>query len=300
MQTIDELKQNYSLKGKIDFREENDILLLEVNTAHSTAKIALQGAQILSFIPHGEKDLLFQSKNLASRKGGSIRAGAPVCWPWFGPHPEENDLPAHGLARTSVFQLIAAKEKDDEEVEVQFELTDDEHTIALFPHSFRLIATMNIGKALTISLTTEHNGESDFTITEALHTYFAIGDIEQVEIAGLNGAKYHDKVAHVTKEETDDTIRISSETDRVYVNTESSITIRDHSMKREIILERTDCKSTVVWNPWEEKAKGLKMPEGEFRAMLCVENGNVLENAVTLKPGESHTMTAKIYSHGLS
>jgi glucose-6-phosphate 1-epimerase len=50
-----------------------------------------------------------------------------------------------------------------------------------------------------------------------------------------------------------------------------------------------------VWNPWEEKAAGLPdLREGEWRRFVCVEAGRVLDGAVVLAPGGSHTLSTTI------
>ncbi|MFP3499192.1 D-hexose-6-phosphate mutarotase, partial [Pseudomonas sp. SIMBA_059] len=46
--------------------------------------IAQQGAQILSYQRVGEPPLLWLSDQAIFRQGKSVRAGVPVCWPWFG------------------------------------------------------------------------------------------------------------------------------------------------------------------------------------------------------------------------
>jgi glucose-6-phosphate 1-epimerase len=46
-----------------------------------------------------------------------------------------------------------------------------------------------------------------------------------------------------------------------------------------------------VWNPWAEKsAQMADMGEGSYRGMLCVESANAAENAVTVAPGQHHSM----------
>jgi glucose-6-phosphate 1-epimerase len=51
----------------------------------------------------------------------------------------------------------------------------------------------------------------------------------------------------------------------------------------------------VVWNPWVDKAR--RMPDfgdDEWPEMLCIETANALDDAVTVPPGESHTLAARI------
>jgi len=51
----------------------------------------------------------------------------------------------------------------------------------------------------------------------------------------------------------------------------------------------------VVWNPWQELT--AKMPDMEPDAwlhMACIETANVGDDAITLQPGETHTMRAHV------
>lgn len=46
---------------------------------------------------------------------------------------------------------------------------------------------------------------------------------------------------------------------------------------------------TVVWNPWEKKARALTdLGDEEYKHMLCVD-GAAIEKPITLKPGEEWT-----------
>jgi glucose-6-phosphate 1-epimerase len=71
--------------------------------------------------------------------------------------------------------------------------------------------------------------------------------------------------------------------------------LRDAAGGRKIVIEKTGSRSTVVWNPWAPLAATMAdmEPEG-WQTMTCVETANVGESAVTLAPGETHTMRAKI------
>jgi len=89
---------------------------------------------------------------------------------------------------------------------------------------------------------------------------------------------------------------IESEVDRVYVDTTSDCIIEDRGLKRAIRIAKQGSRSTVVWNPWTEKADKM----GDFghdghRGMVCVESANAFDNVVTVTPGETHRM-AVVYS----
>lgn len=84
---------------------KNGLAVVELTTATSTAVVALQGAQVLSFVPRGGRDWLWVSEKARWGAGVALRGGIPICFPWFGPHPTERGLPAHGFARARPWRL---------------------------------------------------------------------------------------------------------------------------------------------------------------------------------------------------
>jgi D-hexose-6-phosphate mutarotase len=62
-----------------------------------------------------------------------------------------------------------------------------------------------------------------------------------------------------------------------------------------LVVEKAGSNATVVWNPWIAKAKAMPdFGDDEWPGMLCIETCNVQQYAITLAPGESHTMIATI------
>ena len=54
--------------------------------------------------------------------------------------------------------------------------------------------------------------------------------------------------------------------------------------------------TTVVWNPWVEKAMGFSdFGDTEWMQMLCVETSNVADFAVELAPGQQHKMRSIVH-----
>ncbi len=74
------------------------------------------------------------------------------------------------------------------------------------------------------------------------------------------------------------------------------MTIYDADLGRRITIAKSGSASTVVWNPWREKAARLgDMPDEGFRQMLCIETANIgPRNLVTIEPGACHTLAADI------
>jgi glucose-6-phosphate 1-epimerase len=132
-------------------------------------------------------------------------------------------------------------------------------------------------------------------ITEALHSYLQVGDVSQVVIRGLTGAGYFDKVADGRKIESRDPLQLSGETDNVYLNSRTAVTVQDPVLNRKIVIEKSGSSSTVMWNPFGEKAKTMTdLGAEDWKNFLCIEATNALENAVTLARGASHTIRETI------
>jgi D-hexose-6-phosphate mutarotase len=266
-------------------------MMVNVQNTLASAKIMLQGAHILSYQPANETPVIWVSPKAKFVAGKAVRGGVPICWPWFGNHATESSYPAHGIARTAAWEVIDSEKMPDGATRITFELQIDEAAAALWPHPCTLHNIVTVGHELTIELVTQNTGSSPFTITEALHTYFVIGDIDAAQVSGLAGCEYIDKVDGGKRKTEPGKVRVTSEVDRVYLNTKANCAIEDHQLDRRIVVSKTGSDSTVVWNPWGEKAAQMAdVGEGNHRTMLCVESANAADNAVTVAPGHSHCM----------
>lgn len=297
MSILNSLNQQHAIENHVQLREIADgVIIAEVANQHALANIALQGAHIATFQPRGEEPVLWLSPNAKFAPGKSIRGGAPICWPWFGPHKADSGLPGHGFARTVPWELLETRAHSDGSTSLRFGLIENATTRAQWPHASTAQLEVSVGKALKVELVTTNTGDAPFELGEALHTYFQISDVDNMTITGLEGCEYLDKVLDFTRCTQQGGIKIASEVDRVYVNTEADCVIEDKGLKRAIRIAKQGSRSTVVWNPWKEKAEKM----GDFgpalhRDMVCVESGNALENVITLQPGETHRLVA-VYS----
>jgi D-hexose-6-phosphate mutarotase len=52
----------------------------------------------------------------------------------------------------------------------------------------------------------------------------------------------------------------------------------------------------VVWNPWTTQKMPDDFDQADYRRMVCVESGNVKQNAAMLAPGETTTLTVAVRS----
>jgi len=91
-------------------------------------------------------------------------------------------------------------------------------------------------------------------------------------------------------------VAITSETDRVYLDTTDAVEIDDPEKHRLTHVLKENSRTTVVWNPWIDKARALSdMRDDAWRQMICIESSNVTEFAVDLAPGQHHTMKARVH-----
>jgi D-hexose-6-phosphate mutarotase len=158
---------------------------------------------------------------------------------------------------------------------------------------------VTVSDQLTMELAIANpSGTESLSFENCLHKYFTIGDIAEVEITGLKGTAFVDKVDNFARKvESADAIRINSETDRVYLDTTGTVEIHDYRHRRKIRVEKSGSASTVIWNPWAAKAKQMAdFGDDEFKQMVCVESGNVAQNKITLSPGKSASLKVVLSS----
>lgn len=290
MTRVEDLNKQHALDGQLLFKELADgVIVAEVETAGATATIALQGAQVLHWAPKGEAPVIWLSEQARFAPGKSVRGGVPICWPWFGAHVSEADFPAHGYARTTPWDVEFAEALDGGELRLVFRLIESEHTEKLWPHVTPVQCVITVGKSLSVELLTRNDGAEAVTISEALHTYFSVGDVRQVKISGLENTAYLDKVRGFQQFSQAGNVEIAEEVDRVYIDTVREVVIDDPVLKRRIHISKQGSHSTIVWNPWIDKAAQMgDMGDDGYLHMVCVESGNAFHNAVTIEAGGEH------------
>jgi glucose-6-phosphate 1-epimerase len=255
--------------------------------------VYLQGAHVTHWTPKGQKPVLFLSSKSLFTPGKAIRGGVPIIFPWFGAREGGKPGPAHGFARSMEWQVEKSEIRNDG-VAIHFVLKPNEATRALGFDAFIVRFCVCFGAALTMELEMRNESSADFVFEEALHSYFSIADIGRASVTGLEGTTYIDKTdGFKRKPQGDEAVRVAKETDQVHLSTGSTCVVRDPVWERSIVIEKSGSSSTVVWNPWIEKTKGMSdMAPEEWREMICVETANAADNAVHLAPGASHTLRA--------
>ena len=290
-QDIDTLNRRFGLPGALHFvNGSGDLPVVDIQTPLASARVALQGAHLLAWQPAGAAPVIWLSQAAVFAPGQAIRGGVPVCWPWFG---AREGLPMHGFVRTRLWQVRSAAMDPAGQVVLRLSLQDDADTRALWDHAFDLELLVTLGATLSLTLISRNTGDQPFTLTDALHSYFCVADIQQTTVQGLDGCDYLDKVQNFARARQSGAVEFTGETDRIYLDTTADCVIEDQQQQRQIRIAKTGSSSTVVWNPWREKVFA-DMAAGEHRQMLCVETCNAGPDQITLAPGQSHALSATI------
>ena len=264
---------------------------IELKNAKAHAKIALNGGHIFHYERVGQEPLLYLSEISDFEDGKSIRGGIPICWPWFG-KPEDKTL-QHGFARTSKWTHVSTKEIDEDTTKVILKLNHSEETLKLFPYKFELALHVELGEHLKVELKTTNLDTKAFEITQALHTYFAVSHIDDVEISGLENKPYLDALTY-KNEVQNGAITFSKEVDRVYQEVDKTIILKDKN--RTLHVESIGSSSCVVWNPWIDKCSRMSaMKQDAYKEFVCIESANAFDDVRLILPNESHILKALIY-----
>ena len=263
-----------------------------VENSACTGEVFDQGAQVTQWAPAGADPVLYVSSALRLEAGRAIRAGVPVCWPWFGPGRVAGMEPAHGFARTSTWDLVEVTDCDDETTVVH-RITSDEATSPHWPHPYCAEVRTRFGRALVVSLSITNTGGEAVDYEDALHTYLVVGDVHRVRIEGLDGASLVDKVTGTERMQQGD-LAFAGETDAVY-RTSGPVTLHDPALGRRLVVTTEGASNLVVWNPWAAKAaEAADIGDDDWEGYVCIEAANTFDNAVVLQPGETHTTSYRV------
>ncbi|MDQ7003069.1 MAG: D-hexose-6-phosphate mutarotase [Ghiorsea sp.] len=270
---------------------EHGLMYLDIESELCSASMALQGAHVMTWQPKDEAPVLWLSPVTKLEKGKSIRGGIPICWPWFGAHATEPTYAAHGFARTADWQLVKASLLASGEVEVVMQLLNTK--TAQWAYDTPVEIKVTFGRTLNIELTTTNQSSEPIQLSEALHTYFHVQDVRNIEVQGLDACEYLDKLEAYQRKMQQGGVQFSQEVDRIYINQSQDVMIQDKGLQRHIHISKQGSQSSIVWNPWLDKCKAMGDlgADDAFLNMVCVESGNAAENTLTLAVGDTHRLS---------
>lgn len=296
--------------AQVERVELDQLTCWRIRAAGSELLVAQQGAQILSYQQGEQPPLIWLSPDAAYQRGQSVRGGVPVCWPWFGDlrrnpqavqaHYHEEQAPAHGLVRALDWELLGIDEEDSA-VTLRFAYDTRNQPLEGWPRDASLTFVVRLAGDLSMSLETHNRGDTPLTLSQALHSYFAVSDVRQVHVEGLQGCRYIDTLQDWQELRQQSELGFGSETDRIYLDTPARLSIVDPGWGRRIHLDARGSRSAVLWNPWIDKAGRLsQFPDDAWQDMLCIETANLLEDVVQVKPDERHRLELRLSSESLA
>ncbi|PHS70239.1 MAG: D-hexose-6-phosphate mutarotase [Methylophaga sp.] len=296
MDKLVKLNQQFGIKEQLKFvQDSGDHIMIDIDNVHARARISLYGGQVLSYQPQGEaEDLLFLSDIAYFQEGKAIRGGIPICWPWFGDDPSGLGRPAHGFARNQNWTVLETKSLADDTTLVILSLKDSTDSLAVWPYKFELVIEVSVGNTLGLNLISKNLGNEAFSITQSLHTYLQVADIEQVAVKALDDISYVDKTDQFKyKTQTGDVV-VSAEIDRIYQSHPEQLILVDESLNRQIVINSKGNKTAVIWNPWIDLAASMAdLHDDAYQHFICVEAANAAEDIVTIPAGGQYSLQSE-------
>ncbi|KAI5475055.1 hypothetical protein MNV49_002047 [Pseudohyphozyma bogoriensis] len=282
---------------------QTDINSVTITYGSSSAKIALQGATVYSYI-HAGKERLFTSSKSDIAGPAAIRGGIPICWPIFGPPPADdarfNKMKQHGFARSSKWGYVAGQSGEvSDGIKAVFVLEPEESTTELYAPQFHLTYIVTLtSTSLTVLLsvhspTGTYSSSNPLRFQALLHSYLALPEgvsPPEVTATPLTGLTYADKVQGNQKfTENRETVKVegpNGEVDRVYFGADDELKLV-YAGKGEAKVLKKNLSDVVLWNPGPAKGAAIgDMEEGGAGKYVCLEPGQVGE-FVELKKGET-------------
>ncbi len=248
--------------------QERELLLIE--HPRFQAIFSRQGGQLLHFQPQGQHPWLWCARHWP--RGGAIRGGVPVCWPWFGRHPSESGWPSHGWARLSEWHLLGS-EVDEQGMRLtwQLQLCD-----------WRVTLEAELGEQMKLRLRTSHQDSEPCQLSQALHAYWRISDVARVALLGLDGAAGQDLLARGECRQQGE-LRIEDGCHRIF-RRGALVQVQDLAWQRRLLVDTRGGANSVVWHPGSRPLSDVSWREA--LGFVCVEAASCGADSLILKPGE--------------
>ncbi|GFH45350.1 hypothetical protein CTEN210_01824 [Chaetoceros tenuissimus] len=245
---------------------------IKLTSGNSSAEIYLYGADVTSYIKDGVEYIAVRPD---AKMDGSkpISGGLSHCFPQFGP----GEIQQHGFARNVNWDVVSV---DDSSCVLQ--LLPSDYTKEMWDKDFKCTFTVSLNdEQLDTKMNVENCGEEAFDFQAALHSYFTVSSLENLEITGsFEGKEFLNKMVGEGEMQTEErsTITISEEYDRVYTGVNDPVLVDSGKGKKLNVLNTAGWEDTVVWNPYGNEGMG-------FNEFVCVES--VKFDPVTLEGGAS-------------
>jgi len=252
-------------------KNDDGLEYVKLTSGTSSADIYLYGGVVTSYV---KDDVEYIAVRPDAKMDGSkpISGGLSHCWPQFGP----GDIQQHGFARNVDWAVASV---DDSSVELV--LVPNDYTKEMWDKEFKCTFTVSLNDdQLDTKMNVENTGDESFDFQAALHSYFTVSSLENLEITGsFEGKEFLNKLVGDEGEmqtEERSAITIGEEYDRVYKGVNDPVLKDSGKGKKLNVLNTAGWEDTVVWNPYGDEGMG-------FNEFVCVES--VKFDPVTLEGG---------------
>jgi D-hexose-6-phosphate mutarotase len=294
------LNERFGLQRRLRFAEgKSGMIKAELSFDQAKLELYLQGAHITRYQPAAGIEVLWMSDSALYQPGKALRGGIPLCWPWFGAHADNSAQPQHGYARTSQFQ-VSSTIADQQSTSITLTLDAAQAPWPDWKNRAALEFEIHLSDVLWMEMRSHNLSASTLTLSNALHSYFAISQRQQATIPAVTRLTYLDKLQNYLPQQQTCEITFDSEVDRIYQTPPASIDLLDQGHDINTSIESWGNNNLVIWNPGEQKARQMNdFDDRGFEQMICIEPANALAQSITLLPGEHHRLgqTIKINRH---
>jgi glucose-6-phosphate 1-epimerase len=190
-----------------------------------------------------------------------ISGGLSHCWPQFGP----GAIQQHGFARNVAWTVDTMSDTS-----VTMTLEPNDYTKAIWDQPFKCTFTVTLqADQLDTKMMVENTGTEPWSFQAALHSYFTVSALDNLEIAGSwKGKEFLNKLVGEngeTQTEERDVITITEEYDRVYTGVNDPVLNDKGTQKSLSVLNTAGWEDTVLWNPFGNEKMG-------YNNFVCVES----------------------------
>jgi len=254
-------------------KNDEGLEYVKLTNGASSAEIYLLGGVVTSYV---KDEVEYIAVRPDAKMDGSkpISGGLSHCWPQFGP----GDIQQHGFARNVDWEVASVDESS-----VELVLVPTEYTKGIWDKEFKCTFTVTLNEdTLDTKMNVDNVGEEAFDFQAALHSYFTVSSLENLEISGsFEGKEFLNKLVGDDGEmqtEERSVITIGEEYDRVYKGVNDPVLSDKGTSKKLNVLNTAGYEDTVIWNPYGEEGMG-------FNNFVCVES--VKFDPVTVDGGSS-------------
>ncbi|MBL0711724.1 MAG: D-hexose-6-phosphate mutarotase [Colwellia sp.] len=274
----------------------NEVVLLDIKHRYCHAKISLYGGQVLSWKPNGQKDVFWLSRAATFEQGKAIRGGIPLCWPWFGAHPDDisHKEKNHGFIRNQIWRVDNIDIKE-ESVDITLILQGG-NMHSLWPHCFKLKQVLSFGKHFKQSLTMTNLSHEDAYYSGAFHSYFSVSAPENAVISKLNEVPFDDKLTGQYSLPKP-LLNSLGPIDRVY-HANAMMQIIDSKWQRIIEVSASNTQQWVFWNPGVVIANTMiDLHDSGEQEFVCLEAANTSMQLLTSGKAVTMAQTIKVLAN---